>query len=445
MIAGIGFAILALLVAARVLWLAPRPLLAPLVVYIGFYVVTSAVGASVLAFPAVRSLWALMFPGMDQSWLDFGDTFGYWFMIWGPLLISSLVALASFGALRRPAFRVSQYFRARVDVLPTVIVAALLCAYCVYVLAQHSYLGVTLLSGELTGRYRLNIQLRADMGKELGTLYFACIYSGIPALALVAFHQMVRRRSYRWGSAFAGLSVALVFFYLTALTKANILIYGVQLTVAAQALGLLRIRGALAAAGAGTLILSGLSFLLSGTNPLDVLLTGYNIVFREASNIPFYLAVFPNQVPFVGLDLGLGGFGIGPTIPTNEVVSNFMWPKQTYVQGAAPAAAHVMAYAEGGFLWSLLTMVLVGVWIGFTGALRRAASNPVVFSGYIGAVTVCYYLSQVNLVGAFNVSYGYRWWLIALILLLVVQRFMAGALAREPEDSVWTKRPQAQT
>src|SRR5262249_58938877 len=98
-----------------------------------------------------------------------------------------------------------------------------------------------------------------------------------------------------------------------------------------------------------------------------------------------------------------------------------------YVQGAAPAAAHVMAYAEGGFVWSMVTMVLVGVWIAFTGALRRAASNPVVFSGYIGAVAVCYYLSQVNLVGALNVSYGYRWWLAALILLLLVQRFLAGA------------------
>jgi hypothetical protein len=443
--AGLCFAVLALVVAARVVWVAPQPLQPPLLVYIAFYVITSAVGASVLAFPSVRSVWALMFPGMDQGWLDFGDTFGYWFMIWGPLLISCLVALSCYSALRRPAYYVSHYFRARVDVLPTVIVAGLMCAYCIFVLAQHGYLGVSLLSGELTGRYRLNIGLRVDMGQELGTLYFACIYSGIPALALVAFHQTVRRRSYRWGSVFAALSAALVFFYLTALTKANILIYGVELTLAAQALGIVRLRGAFLAAGAGTVVLSGLSFLLSGTNPLDLLLTGYNIVFREASNIPFYLAVFPNQVPFVGVDLGLGGFGIGPTIPINEVVSNFMWPKETYVQGAAPAAAHVMAYAEGGFIWSMLTMVLVGVWLAFTGALRRAASNPVVFSGYIGAVAVCYYLSQVNLVGAFNVSYGYRWWLAALILLLAVQRFMAGALAGGTEDREWTKRPEPQT
>jgi hypothetical protein len=322
------------------------------------------------------------------------------------------------------------------------LVAALMCAYCIFVLAAYGYLGVSLLRGELIGAFRLNILLRTDMFHELGTIYFACIYTGLPALAIVAFHQAVRHKSYQWWGAFALLSAALVFFYLSSLTKATILVYGVEVTVAAQALGLVRIRGALAAAGVGTFILSGLSFLLSGTNPLDLLLTGYNIVFREASNIPFYLGVFPNQLPFVGLDLGLGGFGIGPTVPTNEVVSNFMWPKQTYVQGAAPAAAHVMAYAEGGFVWSAVTMALVGVWIAFTGALRGVASNPVVFSGYIGAVAACYYLSQVNLVGVFNVAYGYRWWLAALILLLAVQRFMAGALPPEAEGNEWTKQPQ---
>jgi hypothetical protein len=69
------------------------------------------------------------------------------------------------------------------------------------------------------------------------------------------------------------------------------------------------------------------------------------------------------------------------------------------------------------------------------------AHNPVVFSGFIGSVTTCYYLSQSDLVGAFNVTYGYRWWLAALVMLIAVQRSMGmalphGAIAPRPSEEV---------
>jgi hypothetical protein len=383
-----------------------------------------------------------MFPGMDQRWLDFGDTPGYWFMVWGPLFITTAAAARSYGAMRRPALACARLMRAHVDILPAALLGFALVAYCIFNLAQKGYLGVSLISGELTGQYRLNIKLRSDMFNVLGTLHFACIYAGIPAIAMVAFHQAVHQRSRHWLMLFAALSLALCFLYVSTLTKSNILIYGIEIAAAAQVVGLLRLRGALFAAAAGTMVLTGLSSLLSGTDPLDVLLTGYNILFREASNVPFYLAVFPNQISFVGLDLGLGGFGIGPTLPTNEIVSNFMWPKDTWVQGAAPAAAHVMAYAEGGYWWAAVTMAIVGVWIGCTGALRKTVRNPITFSGFIGAIAVCYYMSQSNVVGAFNVGYGYRWWLAALIALMGLQRLLESALKAQPRGSMWTNSSQ---
>ena len=51
-----------------------------------------------------------------------------------------------------------------------------------------------------------------------------------------------------------------------------------------------------------------------------------------------------------------------------------------------------------------------------------------VFSAFIGSVTTCYYLSQCDLVGAFNVAYGYRWWLGALLVLIAAQRALQMAL-----------------
>ena len=129
----------------------------------------------------------------------------------------------------------------------------------------------------------------------------------------------------------------------------------------------------------------------------------------------------------MGIDLGLGAFGIGPSVPSNQMVANFMYPHETWAQGA-PAAAHVMAYAQAGYPWSFVTMLLMGAWIAVAGEMRRLVRNPVAFSAFIGAVTACYYLSQGDLVGAFNVSYGYKWWIAALLLLIATQRLLELAL-----------------
>jgi hypothetical protein len=227
---------------------------------------------------------------------------------------------------------------------------------------------------------------------------------------------------------FVALTGALIILYAATLTKSNILVFGIEVVVAAQVLGLMRLRGLLVSAIGGTLLLVLLTALLSGSSPLDFAITGYNILFRLASDVPFFLAVFPSQLPFVGIDLGLGQFGIGPTVPTNQVVSNFMFPHETFVQGAAPAAAQVMAYAQAGYPWAFATMILMGVWIAVAGQMRRWVQNPVTFSAFIGSVTTCYYLSQGDLVGAFNVSYGYKWWIGALLLLLATQRILELAL-----------------
>src|SRR4029077_17666147 len=92
---------------------APAKTLLPLMVYTVFYVVTNAVGATVLAIPVVRLFWAFMFQGLDERWLDFGDSFGYWFMIWGPLYISTYAALRFSTKLRRPAYLFASFLRDR--------------------------------------------------------------------------------------------------------------------------------------------------------------------------------------------------------------------------------------------------------------------------------------------------------------------------------------------
>ncbi len=426
MLAGTICATAALLCAAYLLRRAPVPLRAPLGVFLTFYVLTTCIGATILAVPLIRDLWAATYPTMDSKWITPGDSWGYWFMVWGPVLVTSAAALWFYPFMREPAMVIRHWLGRRVDVLTATLVGAVMCVFCFVNLSLHGYSSVGLFASE--GFYRENIALRVEMFDSLGTLHFAAIYMGIPAIAILALCNAARTRKPSWWSLFAALSAALVLLYAATLTKANVLIYGIETVVAAQILGIMRLRGLISAVVGGVLVLTVSNALLAGGDALDLAISGYNIIFREASDVPFYLAVFPAQLPFVGIDLGLGAFGIGPSVPSNQMVANFMYPHETWAQGAAPAAAHVMAYAQAGYPWSFVTMLLMGAWIAVAGQMRRLVRNPVVFSAFIGAVTACYYLSQGDLVGTFNVSYGYKWWIAALLLLIATQRLLELAL-----------------
>jgi hypothetical protein len=441
-LAGLLCTVAALSCAVLLIRRAPAPLKTPLLVFVLFYVLTTAIGATVLSVPLIRDLWIATYPTMDTKWITPGDSWGYWFMVWGPMPITSFAAIRLYPYMRTPVTVAARLIGRRVGALAATIVGMFMCAYCFVNLARYGYLGVSLLNSQLIGVYRENIALRAEMFGTLGNLHFALIYMGIPAVAILAFSNAVRRRGWHWGLLFVALSGALIVLYAATLTKANILIFGIEVVVAGQVLGLMRLRGLLVSVLAGTGVLVLLNTLLAGSSPLDFAITGYNILFREASDVPFYLAVFPAQLPFVGIDLGLGGFGIGPTVPTNQMVANFMFPHETWVQGAAPAAAQVMAYAQGGYPWAFVTMILMGWWIAVAGQMRRWLRNPVTFSAFIGSVTTCYYLSQGDFIGAFNVSYGYKWWIGALLLTLGTQRILelalrgqAPALQNEPADN----------
>src|ERR1700722_17167803 len=430
LLVGIACALLALVAQVLLVRAAPWPLRTPLVVFATLYVLTTAIGATVLGVPLIRDLWTATYPTMDSKVINPGGSLGYWFVVWGPLPVCSVAALWFYPRVRRGVTSVQRLFARRVDVLAASIVGAALCAYCFINLSLRGYLGVSLLNTELIGQYKENISLRAEMFGSLGALHFAAIYMAIPAVAILAFCSAARTRLLRWWLLFGLLSFALAILYLATLTKANLLIFGIEVVVAAQILGFIRLRGLLIAVAGGVAVLIVLSALLAGT--LDVAISGYNIIFREASDVPFYLAVFPAQLPFVGIDVGLGAFGIGPTVPSNEMVANFMYPHETWVQGAAPAAAPVMAYAQAGYPWAFVTMLLMGLWFALAGQMRRWGGNPVAFSAFVGATTTCYYLSQADLIGALNTAYGFKWWAPALLLLIGTQRLLELAL-RDPK------------
>jgi hypothetical protein len=414
---------------------APTHLRIPLAVFNGIYLLTSVIGAILVTNPDFQFLWSVAAGGADVDWLLPGDSSRYWILLLAPFLLVNLVALKVQPWFRPLAVAVSRNMGMQVSLPAVALVGAVMITYCVLNLAQHGYLGIGLLSADNVGFYRENIQLRAAMAQELGAMHFGLVYMGLPAVCVTSLVRAVETRRASWWGLFGLLSIGAVMMYMTTLTKSNLLIFIIALGVAAYTLRMIRVRGIVVAAGLALLLLSVQEALLAGGGLLEFAATASNVVLRLSSAIPFYVEVLPQQEAFVGIDYGLGWFGIGPEVGPNILVFNYMFPSITWVQGAAPAAAHISAYAQAGLWFSLLTMVLVGVVIAFFGALGKAARSALARSAFVGGGVLCYYATQTDFVGTFNHSYGYKWWLLGLFAISGVE-FVLRWLLSVPRPSL---------
>lgn len=411
----ISLVIISVATTVRAFANASPPLRIPLAVFNGFYMLTSVIGAILVTHPDFQFLWSIAAGGADVGWLLPGSTADYWIIVLAPFIVVNVAAPLLFVRMRAAAIGVARNLGFRVSWPSVAVPGILMLVYCVFNLAQHGYLGLGLLSSDNVGSYRENIQLREAMARELGDAHFGIVYMALPAVCITALVRAARTRSAIWWLLFGALSSGAVFMYLTTLTKSNLLIFFIGVGVAIYMMRLIGLRGVALAAALALLMLSAQEALLAGSGWLEFFATTSNVVMRLSSAIPFYVEVFPQQEPFVGVDYGLGWFGIGPDVSPNLLVFNYMFPKITWVQGAAPAAAHVAAYAQAGLWFSFLTMILVAAVIAFFGALGKVARSALARAAFVGGCVMCYYATQTDFVGTINHSYGYKWWLFGLL------------------------------
>ena len=328
--------------AAAAAWVfarAPKSLRIPLTVYNGFYLLTSVIGAIVIGIPGFQPFWALAVPGMDTRWLNPGASFTYWVLVFGPFIVTNVVAFRLRDSSRPAAIFVARNFSMQPSMLAVTLVGAAFIGYCLFNLASRGYLGVSLLDSQNVGLYRENIQLRTEMASTLGEVHYGLIYMAIPALCVTALLRAYETRRFSWWLLCGALSAGLMLLYMSTLMKSNIIVFLVALGVAAYRAGRIRIGGTALVALAAVIVLTALETLLAGTGLLEVAATLSNIIFRLSSAIPFYAEVFPAQLPFVGIDYGLQWFGIGPEVPANLAVFNYMYPDLRWVRVRTGAGA----------------------------------------------------------------------------------------------------------
>jgi hypothetical protein len=156
--------------------------------------------------------------------------------------------------------------------------------------------------------------------------------------------------------------------------------------------------------------------IFAGTLPV-----ARNLVFRMAIAFPYYVEMFADAAERCGIeDNRIPIIPKQVCFPASKVFSA-MYPAVTYVQGQAPAAAHVSAVAELGPWFSLLVIIVSGVAIGMASGFARFC-EPVLSAGMIAAASVfAYNLTQVPFVGALTYSQGFIVFLFPVALILATQ------------------------
>jgi hypothetical protein len=137
---------------------------------------------------------------------------------------------------------------------------------------------------------------------------------------------------------------------------------------------------------------------------------------------PYYVEVFEDPTQRCGVEDNRIPFLPKQTCFPASKIFSVMYPDITYVQGQAPAAAHVSALAEVGPWFSLVVMIGCGLAIGITAQFSRLC-EPILSAGMVAATAIfAYNLTQVPFVGALTYSQGLVVFLFPVALIATVQQ-----------------------
>jgi hypothetical protein len=383
-------------------------------IYSGAYLLTTFTGALLIAVLGKGFLASLNY-GVDVGVLSDMDTPTYWLLLYAPLVIPSLCILFWQGT-RSPTYTAATNqgtMGDHLEVLPFLAVFGALTAYCIGCMLSGGFVGDLHKWTSLRGDYVSLILLRTELGRSLGSVFFCTVYITLPCLSFCALHQSTRYRSPGWIGALALTCLTTAVLSILTVQKGHLLVFILFMGVGLIELKVVR---TWSVAGIIVIILVGLTAMQSYfSDDWHVSDSVWLIVFRMALSFPYYVSLFPDTLPHSGIDLGLHLIGIGEANRDAMDVCDYMYPGVSWVQGYAPAPAHVAAYSQGGVAYALATLVVVGLLLVASAALRRRVSGPVTFGLYMQSLVMCYYLTQTSLRESIMSCYGILWAFVGLI------------------------------
>ena len=396
----------------------PKSLAIALGIYLGAYTMTSVIGALALGYSAYFGDTVLDYielTGLEIGRLSNLNHVVFAFVLLTPYVTVPLVSWLSYKVTWRSLIpRLLRNADATIGLLPAfVFVFALIVAWCLWKLVATGLIDRALTIGNLWSDQETQLRARMHAFATLGPAYFNLVYMGLPALSFLALWAFLKHRSLLWGLTLFVCICATSFLVLITAQKAPLLVYLLFLGVCVVLWSKIKISAVIGAC----VLLVAMNFLgdvlLGG--PFDVFLSIRDMIFRLGVALPFYVSIYPAMEPHTGIGLGLEGMGIGSSkfarVPM--IVSDYM--SQTSIQGFAPAAAHVTAYAEAGLPYMFAIEVAIAIIVAVTAKMVKEGPHPIRSASAAALLVMLYYVTQVSLPLAVWGSYGIVWAILPLM------------------------------
>ncbi len=404
----LGFSLLSLLIWYFVMKWADPVVRLPLIFYCGFYFVTTLIGATLIGLTDSKCLEPLAW-GLDFQILHDVNNVRYWWLLFMPMIVppacvllfnkSRIIDTVVKGTAIRLNSTSSQ--------LGYIVVYSTWAGYCLGKLYVTGQIGTIFKWHSHRGDYVSMILQRTEMATMLGSVFFGLIYITLPMLSFYALYCAVRQPGLAWKAIFCGSALTTAVISLSLMQKGPVLLFFVFIGIGLVELKVIKPRSLAIVGAALVFFLTTLQRFMAESWSYEQ--TFNLIVFRMAHSYPYYMNIYPDVLPFFGIDFGLHLIGMGEIASDNNIVFNHMYPYCDWVQGAAPGPAHVRAYGQGGMLFAFVTLSLIGVGIKMAGILRRHIAGPLSFSLYMASLVCLYFLTQTSAREALLSCYGICW------------------------------------
>lgn len=446
------------------------PLL-PLVIYLVAWTGLTALGATITLFDWGQEHLRLFLGNIPQNVSEEIGTSSYYLLLLMPYVVVPAFFFAAYG-ISKKYISIIQCEFAKVSSGALMVVAVSAITFCLWKLNSIDTLYPGLLVYDLT--YDQYILKRTEIINSAGFIFYGLVYAVIPMSSVLFFSRMIYHRCSIFDISGLVLTFAATLYFTVAIyMKLPIIVYfmliAFSVLLSGRKLFLFPVIVVMAVAtllslhvvmggyrvgeppateqqeklsgaggrltGAADQDASGASrgqVVPAGPKPSDFsiparLLGGAwsiteSIAFRMGAAFPYYVAIFRDPSERCGIETNSLPLLPTPRCVLPRKVFDAMYPNVTWVEGFAPAAAHVSAYGERGLSYALFVLAMIGIILGVMSGMMRFCSGPVFVGLGVAVSIVAYYFTQVPFLGALSYSHGLVFFLIPLFLGVAIEK-----------------------
>lgn len=388
--------------------------------YGGAYTITTLVGGTLIGLISNHfALNILESYGINVALIARKFDFGYWVLLYGPLIIPLWVILAINQCLSRTLTLKWPILNQSVSLMSFWFVFLFFLIYFAIKLFDF-VLSDNFLNLINNHNYQSSILFRRQLIVQLRSTFFGLAYSTMPTFSHVALYQWSKTKSRLWLFTFLISALTITCIYLIIVLKGMLLIYLVSIAFGLYFLKIIKKLNFVILMGCSVLLLITLYQSLFNNN-WHFLDSIYLILFRGSSSFPFYYSLYPKVLPFSGLHI---------MSTDNLDVFNYMYQGVDWTIGSVSAPSQLIAYSQGGFILALSILILTGFFIYIISLIGSQIRGPLRYALFMQALVFLYYLTQTSVQAAFITSYGIIWALFGIGILFVCSNIFSKALVQ---------------